>query len=139
MKKFMAVCLSAALCLCCLASCNNTAEPKEITCEDIIKVYEDAGYYVIHGTHKDESESPQLCYIKASVTEDFQSDYIYFITCFTEQQAKEAREVDKYNLITWFYATVSGENRWLNTGTYGNIEYSYYNSKLIKPFEELIK
>ena len=139
MKKFMALCLTALLCLCCFASCNNTAEPKEITCEDIIKAYEDAGYYVTHGAHQNQAESTQLCYIKANVTEDSDSDYIYFITCFTEEQAEEARQIDKYNLFVWFYATVSGESRWLKTGTYGNIEYSYYNSKLIKPFEELIK
>ena len=32
-----------------------------------------------------------------------------------------------------------GESRWLKTGTYGKIEYSYYSSELIKPFNELIK
>ena len=138
MKKLLALCL-VVLCLCCLASCNNTAEPKEITCEDIIRAYEDAGYYVTHGEHKDESEGSQLCYIKANLTEDSDSDFIYFITCFTEQQAEEAREIDEYNLVIWFYATISGESRWLKTGTYGKIEYSYYNSDLIKPFNELIK
>ena len=92
-----------------------------------------------HGEHKAEAESSQLCYIKASLTEDSNSDYIYFITCFTEEQAEEAAETDKYNLAVWLYATVSGESRWLKTGTYGKIEYSYYNSKLIKPFNELIK
>ena len=40
--------------------------------------------------------------------------------------------------ILW-QSTQSGESRWLKTGTYGKIEYSYYNSKLIKPFNELIK
>ena len=52
---------------------------------------------------------------------------------------EETAETDKYNLAVWLYATVSGESRWLKTGTYGKIEYSYYNSKLIKPFNELIK
>ena len=117
----------------------NKPATKEITCDDIIKVYKDAGYYVVHGAHKDESDNTQLCYIKASISEDSDSDYIYFITCFTEEQANEARKIDKYNLIIWFYAAISGESRWLKTGTYGKIEYSYYNSKLIKPFNELIK
>ena len=120
-------------------ACDNKTEPKEITCEDIIKAYEDAGYYVTHGEHKTQAESSQLCYIKANLTEDSDSDYIYFITCFTEKQAKEAKKTDKYNLAVWLYATVSGESRWLTTGTYGKIEYSYYNSKLIKPFNELVE
>ena len=120
-------------------ACGNSTEPKEISCEEIIAAYEDAGYYVTHGEHKTQAEGSQLCYIKASLTEDSDSDYIYFITCFTEEQAEEAAETDKYNLAVWLYAAVSGESRWLKTGTYGKIEYSYYNPKLIKPFNELVK
>lgn len=138
MKKIISIILLLSFALS-FTACGNSSEPKEISCEDIIKAYEDAGYFVAHGEHKDEAESSQLCYIKASLTEDSNSDYIYFITCFTEEQAEEAAETDKYNLAVWLYATVSGESRWLKTGTYGKIEYSYYNSKLIKPFNELIK
>ena len=138
MKKIISIILLLSLCFS-FTACDNTTEPKEITCEDIIKAYEDAGYYVTHGEHKDEAESSQLCYIKANLTEDSDSDYIYFITCFTEKQAEETAETDKYNLAVWLYAAVSGESRWLKTGTDGKIEYSYYNSKLIKPFNELIK
>ena len=138
MKKIISIILLLSLCFS-FTACGNSAEPKEISCEDIIKAYEDAGYFVTHGEHKDEAESSQLCYIKASLTEDSDSDYIYFITCFTDEQAEEAAKTDKYNLAVWLYATVSGESRWLKTGTYGKIEYSYYNSKLIKPFNELIK
>ena len=138
MKKIISIILLLSFVLSLTACCNST-EPKEISCEEIIAAYEDAGYYVTHGEHKDEAEGSQLCYIKASLTEDSDSDYIYFITCFTEEQAEEAAETDKYNLAVWLYAAVSGESRWLKTGTYGKIEYSYYNSKLIKPFNELIK
>ena len=138
MKKILSIILLLSFALS-LTACGNSTEPKEISCEDIIKAYEDAGYYVTHGEHKTQAEGSQLCYIKASLTEDSDSDYIYFITCFTDEQAKEAAETDKYNLAVWLYAAVSGESRWLKTGTYGKIEYSYYNSKLIKPFNELIK
>ena len=137
MKRLIAVLLLFAIILS-FTSCNKS-EPKEISCEQIIQAYEDAGYFVTHGEHKTQAEGSQLCYIKASVTEEPYGDYIYFITCFTEEQAEEAAKTDKYNLAVWLYATVSGESRWLKTGTYGKIEYSYYNSKLIKPFNELIK
>ena len=122
-----------------LAACGSNAEPKELTCDEIVQAYEDAGYYVIHGEHKDETESSQLCYIKASISEDSDSDYIYFVTCFTEEHAEGLAKSDEYNLGVWFYATVMGEHRWLKTGSYGNIAYSYYNSELIEPFNELIK
>ena len=137
MKKIISILLLLSLCFS-VSACSK-AESKEISCEDIISAYEDAGYCVTHGEHKNEADSSQLCYIKANLTEDPDSDYIYFITCFTEEQAEEAAETDKYNLAVWLYATVSGESRWLKTGTYEKIEYSYYNSKLIKPFNELIK
>ena len=138
MKKLLACILILVLVLTCLTACSET-ETKEISCEDIIRAYEDAGYYVTHGEHKTQAESSQLCYIKANLTEDPDSDYIFFITCFTEEQAEEAAETDKYNLVVWLYASVSGESRWLKTGTYGKIEYSYYNSELIKPFNEIVK
>ena len=137
MKKPIAILLLLLVVLS-LAACGKS-EPKEISCEDIIKAYEDAGYYVTHGEHKDEADGSQLCYIKASLTEDADSDYIYFITCFTEEQAKEAAQRDKYNFAIWLYAAAVGESRWLQTDTYGKIEYSYYNPELIKPFNELIK
>ena len=136
MRKIISILLLISLCVS-FTACGQS-EPKEISCEDIIKVYEDAGYYVTHGEHKDDADSSQLCYIKANLTEDPDSDYIYFITCFTEEQAEEAAERDKYNLAVWLYATAVGESRWLKTGTYGNIEYSYYNSELIKPFNKLV-
>ena len=139
MKKILALCLTISICLCCLVSCDDSTATKEISCEDIIKAYEDAGYYVTHGEHKDESESLQLCYIRVDLTEDPDSDYIYFTTYFTEEKAEQAHKTDKYNLIIWFYAAISGESRWLKTGTYGKIEYSYYNTELIKPFNELVK
>ena len=138
MKKILSIILLLSFSLS-LTACGNSAEPKEISCEDIIQAYEDAGYYVAHGEHREETDSSHLCYIRASVTEEPYGDYIYFITCFTEKQAKEKRETDKYNLIIWFYASISGEARWLKTGTYGKIEYSYYNPKLIKPFNKLVK
>ena len=138
MKRIISIILLLSFVLS-LTACGNSTETKEISCEDIIKAYEDAGYYVTHGAHKDEFEGSRLCYIKANLTENSDSDYIYFITCFTEEQAEEAAKTDKYNLAVWFYATVSGESRWLKTGTYGKIEYSYYNPKLIKPFKDLIK
>ena len=138
MKKVFSFLLLLSLALS-LVACGSQQETKEITCDEIVQAYEAAGYYVIHCEHKDETESSQLCYIKASISEDSDSDYIYFVTCFTEEHAEGLAKSDEYNLGVWFYATVMGEHRWLKTGSYGNIAYSYYNSELIEPFNELIK
>ena len=122
----------------CLTACDAT-EPKELSCEEIISAYENAGYVVSHGAHRTEEEGAHRCYIRADLSEEPDSDYIYFITCFSEEQAKEIAATDQYNILVWLFAAANGEGRWLQTGTYGNIEYSYYNSELIKPFRELIK
>ena len=137
MKKIISLFLLLSTCFLFVAC--DKSKPKEISCEEIIEAYENAGYYVTHGKHQNETDGSQLCYIKANLSEDPDSDYIYFITCFTEEQAEETEKIDKYNLVKWLYATVVGESRWLKTGTYGRIEYSYYNSKLIRPFNELIE
>lgn len=137
MKRITSILLFLSIALS-LTACGES-EIREISCDDIIKAYEDAGYYVTHGEHKDEADSSQLCYIKANISEDEDSDYIYFVTCFTEEEAEKLLKTDKYNIAVWLYASISGERRWLKSGTYGKIEYSYYNSKLIKPFNKLIK
>jgi len=137
MKKIISILLSVLLCFLFVAC--GKSEPRELSCEELIAAYEEAGYYVAHGEHQEETDSPRRCYIKASISQEPDSDYIYFTTCFTEEQAEEVREIDKYNLIIWFYAAISGESRWLKTGTYGKIAYSYYDPALIEPFQELIQ
>ena len=76
MKKIISIILLLSFCFS-FTACGNSTEPKEISCEDIIKAYEDAGYYVTHGEHKDAADSSQLCYIKANLTKEPDSDYIY--------------------------------------------------------------
>ena len=137
MRMILSFMLTLALGLT-LASCGGSIEAKEISCEDIIMAYEAAGYCVIHGEHKSETDSTQLCYIKVSISEDANSDYIYFTTCFTEKQAVELADGQKYNLVIWLYSAICGESRWLKSESYGKIHFSYYNDELIKPFRKLI-
>lgn len=138
MRKIFTLLLVLLLALS-VAGCGKETAQKDISCEDIIQAYEYAGYYVSHGAHHNEADSVHQCFIRADVSEEPGNDYIYFVTFFNAEDAEEAAENDKYNLIIWLYAAVSGEPRWLKSGTYGKIEYSYYNSDLIKPFYELIE
>ena len=138
MKKLILYLLTLTLLLS-LVSCGKKSGEKEISCEDIIKAYKDAGYYVIHGEHKSEENGSQKCYIKVNVSEDEDSDYIYFTTFYSYADAEAFAKDEKYNLVLWAYSAIMGESRWLKTGSYGEIEYSYYNKELIKPFLELIK
>ena len=58
---------------------------------------------------------------------------------YTEEEAKEAADLDNYHIAKWLVAVMFGEGRWLKSGQYGKIEYSSYNSKLLKPLKELMK
>lgn len=120
-----------------LASCTDSGELKEISCEDIVSAYESAGYIVVHGEHEDKSDSDHPCYIKAY--KDDEDNYIYFTTYFTAEEAKEAAKRDEYNIAKWLLALPFGGSGWLNVRTYGEIEYTYFDSDLAAPFAELIK
>lgn len=121
-----------------LFSCRDGGEVKEITCQDILKAYEDAGYYVIHSQHCGEEDYYCRCYLVVQFNEeDEPSDHVYFTMYWTEEEAKDAAKTDDYNIAKWIFALIFGESRWLKAGTYGTIAYSYYNAEMIKPFEKL--
>ncbi len=116
-------------------ACCGGSETKEPTCAELIAVYEASGYTVSHSQHHDE-DFPYECTVKAHKGGD---DYIYFYFYWSEIEARKAADVDEYNVAEWIFALPFGEYRWLRSGTCGRIEYSYYDTDLIKPFRELVK
>ena len=132
-KRFMSVVLLILLALS-LVYCGSS-EHEEISCAEIVASYEAAGYTVSHSQHHDE-DFPYECTVNAHKGG---YDHVYFYFYWTEGAAKDAAEVDEYNVATWIFALSFGEYRWLRSGTYGRIEYSCYNTDLIKPFQELVK
>ena len=118
----------------CLSGCR--AEVKEISCDDIIEAYEKAGYEVFHHDSTDE-EDQWNCYITARVKDG--EDYIFFHFFDSEGEAEAYANAQEWNLILWFYSLVSSQPTWINTKTYGNIEYEYGENALVEPFQELIK
>lgn len=121
-----------------LLSCK-TKKPKDIQCSEIISVYENKGYYVIHGQDCGNEEADYKCYICVKLNkEDVPTDHAYIITYWTEEAAKEAAKTDRYHIVKWIFALPFGETRWLKSGYYGKIEYSSYNSKMLKPLKSLM-
>ena len=84
MRKIVSVIILLSLALS-LSACGNS-EPKELTCEEIIAAYEDAGYYVVHGEYQDDADGLPLCYIRVDLSQEPDSDYIYFTTHRTEKK-----------------------------------------------------
>ena len=139
MKKIISMLLLLSLCFS-FAACG-TSEVKEISCEDIIKAYEDAGYTVLYHGHENDTvynDLGQYCAFEIRDPKD-DDNYMYVHRYFNEEDAKEASEEEKSNLILWLFFGIYGEWRWLHTGYYGDLTYSTFDKKMIKPLKELIK
>ena len=137
MKKIISIILLLSFCFS-FTACGNSTEVKEISCEDIIKAYEDAGCFVSYHSHSEDLEE-HYCYIIIYENEDSTSDLMEITFHNTAEGAKEAAENRRYNIAIWMFSAMYGEFRWLRTGCYGDMTYSTFNYKMLKPLRELIK
>ena len=90
MKKIISILLLLSLCFS-FTACGNSAEPKKISCEEIIKSYKDAGYFVDYHSHSEDS-AEYYCYIIIYEKEDSTSDLVEITFYNTVEGAKEAAE-----------------------------------------------
>lgn len=114
------------------------SDPKEVTCDEIIEAYEDAGYFVSYHSHTDDS-AEYYCYIIIYENDDSASDLAEITLYNTEEDAKDAADDIKYNIALWMFSAMHGEARWLESGRYGKVVYSSYNKSLLKPIKDLTK
>lgn len=136
MKKSIAILLLFTLILS-FTSCNES-ESKEISCEQIIQAYEDAGYVVVHHTHDDTYESLNIwCSMKIKIAEKVDNDFINCIYIDRYNTADNANNARTQNMASDIIYSI-GELRWRNTGTYGDIYYSTFNKELLNPLKELM-
>ena len=120
-----------------LASCNsqNITSDKEITCEDIIKVYEEAGYDIFHKETTDQDYDWE-CYVKCTAPDS--DEYIFFYVFETNEEAESYAKEREWNLLLYFMSCFMGEPAWLTTKTYNNIEIEYDQKELYEPFENML-
>lgn len=139
MKKTISILLLFSLCLS-FTACTKT-DPKEISCEEIIAAYKEAGYSVLyHGHENDRVYNDLGIYCSFEIRDPNNEDnYMYMERYFTEEEAQAANEEQQFNPILWLFFGVFGEWRWLHTGCYGDLTYSTFDYKMIKPLRELTK
>ncbi len=120
--------------LCSLAGCQ-PAE-KDISCQDVVAAYEAAGYTVWHN-----ETTAEDCAWTCSVTVNGKDsdDYIYFHFFESSEAAQAYADTQQWNVVLWLYTLALFQPTWLTTKTYGNIEYEYCDSGLIRPFNELLR
>lgn len=140
MKKIISIVLLLSLCFS-FTACGNSTEPKEISCEDIIKAYEDAGYTVLyHGHENDEVYNDLGQYCAFEIRDpDNEDNYMYVHRYFNEEDAKAANEEAEFHPVLWLFFGIFGEWRWLHTGCYGDLTYETFDRKMIKPLKELME
>lgn len=136
MKKYILI-LTLFLSAISLASCDsqNITSDKEITCEDIIKVYEEAGYEIFHKETTDQDYDWE-CYVKCTAPNS--DDYIFFYIFDTNEEAVNYVDEREWNILLYFFSELFGDSSWLNTKSYNNIAIEYDQNELYVPFESLI-
>ena len=140
MKKIISIVLLLSLCFS-FTACGNSTEPKEISCEDIIKAYEDAGYTVLYHGHENDTvynDLGQYCAFEIR-DPDNEDNYMYVHRYFNEEDAKAANEEAEFHPVLWLFFGIFGEWRWLHTGCYGDLTYETFDRKMIKPLKELME
>ena len=136
MKKYISI-LMLFLSVISLASCDsqNITSDKEITCEDIIKVYEEAGYDIFH-KETTEQDYDWECYVKCIAPDS--DDYIFFYIFDTNEEAVNYADEREWNILLYFFSELFGDSSWLKTKSYNNIAIEYDQNELDVPFESLI-
>ena len=140
MKRIISIILLFSLAMS-FTACDDS-EPKEISCEEIITAYEKAGYSVLYHGHENDTVYNDLgiyCSFEIRENPDNAANYVYIDRYFTEEQAKAASDEQQFNPILWLFFGVFGEWRWLHTGCYGDIVYSTFEYKMLKPLKGLMK
>ena len=139
MKNVISILLLLSLCFS-FVGCKGS-EPKEISCEEIIAAYKDAGYTVLyHGHESDTAYNDIGIYCSFEIRDPDNADnYMYIDRYFTEEDAKAAIKEQQFNPILWLYFGIFGEWRWLHTGCYGDLTYSTFDREMIKPLRDIMK
>ena len=120
-----------------LASCSsqNITSDKEVTCEDIKKVYEEAGYEIFH-KETTEQDCDWNCYLKCTAPDS--DGYIFFYIFDTNEEAVNYANEREWNILLYFFSELFGDSLWLKTKSYNNITIEYDQNELYVPFESLI-
>lgn len=139
MKKILSLILLLSFAFS-LTACGSQT-PKEVSCEEIIAAYKEAGYSVLyHGHEADEVYNDLGQYCSFEIRDpDNEDNYMYVHRYFNEEDAKAASEEERFNPVLWLFFGIFGEWRWLHTGCYGDLTYSTFDKKMIEPLKELME
>ena len=132
MKKFIVLLFVTVLLL---SGCSSQYRT-DVTPEEIIAVYEAAGYNVSANTYDEKLEHSQISYIQADHPD---GDYIYFSIFENEEDARAFKEEFYHPGMMGLFSVIFGDPSWQRWEVYGCIVVQYDNPDFFEPFEELLK
>ena len=112
------------------------ATRSDISLEEVVQVYNEAGYSVWSEVYDEPLDDGQIAAIQANHPN---GDYIYF-TFFTNNKEAKAYKKEYYHPVTMsLFSVIYGDPQWPLWKVYGCIviEYDYANSDFLKPFNKL--
>ena len=132
MKKIAALLMVVLLLLCSCSSKYHT----DITPEEIVAVYEVAGFNVSSHTYDEVLEYGQTGYVRADHPD---GGYIYFTVFETDEDAKAYKKDFYHPGMMGLFSVIFGDPSWQRWEVYGCVVAEYDNPDFFEPFEELLK
>ncbi len=131
MKRFAALLLSVIVLL---SGCAQTRT--DVTREEIVAAYEDAGYFVTSKIYDEKLDYGQIGYIQA---EHPDGDYIYFSIFESEADAKAYKKEFYHPAVMGLFSAIFGDPSWQRWEVHGCFVAEYDEPDFIEPFEKLLK
>lgn len=133
MKKILSIIIGCVLLLSCVGCRKNYAS---ITRQDIIEVYEAAGYSVSSRVYDSKLDSGQIAYVQADHSD---GNYIYFAIFETEEEAKAYKNEYYHPVMMGLFSVIYGQPSWQHWEVYGCIVVQYDEPDFFEPFRDLLK
>ena len=108
----------------------------DITREEIVAAYEDAGYSVSSRVYDEKLDHGEIAYIQADHPN---GDYIYFSIFETEKEAQAYKAEYYHPVMTSLFSVIYGQPSWPRWGVYGCIVVEYDQPEYFGVFEDLLK
>ena len=108
----------------------------EITREEIVAAYEDAGYSVSAQVYDEKLDHGEIAYIQADHPN---GGYIYFSIFETEKEAQAYKAEYYHPVVMSLFSVIYGQPSWPRWGVYGCIVVEYDQPEYFGVFEDLLK
>ena len=127
-------CILVILLLCCMLS-GCASKRTDITQEEIIAAYEEAGYTVWSGFYDEKLDYGIIGYIRADHPN---GDYIYFSIFETEEEAKAYKDNGYHPGMMGLFSAIFGDPSWQRWEVYGCMVVQYDDPEFYEVFEKLL-